>query len=205
MSFGDESKRRGRRLPAPVLALAAGLLTAAAALLAGCGGSGEEAPPVDASRFAERLAGAPEPLASLYERGNEVIDTGPEGYEQAVEKLRGHPVVVNVWASWCGPCRAEFPHLREAALAHGKRVAFLGVDSDDSVDAARTFLRDHPLPYPSYTDPEKQVANELGATFGFPATVFLGRNGERLHTRHGPYDSVEDLTADIRRHIFGRE
>ena len=74
--------------------------------------------------------------------------------------LRGYPVVVNVWASWCGPCRFEFPHFQRAAAAYGKRVAFLGIDSQDSDDAAATFLREEPVPYPSYTDPDEEIADE---------------------------------------------
>ena len=72
--------------------------------------------------------------------------------------MKGYPVVVNQWASWCGPCRAEFPWFQNASAKYGKKVAFLGVDSQDSDDAAKTFLGEYPVPYPSYTDPDKEIA-----------------------------------------------
>ena len=73
--------------------------------------------------------------------------------------LRGHPVVVNVWAAWCGPCRVELPVIQRASLDYGKRVAFLGVDLKDNRGAAAKLLRDIPLTYPSYEDPDGKVAN----------------------------------------------
>src|SRR3954451_24445263 len=82
------------------------------------------------------LAGAPKPLASLHEQGCDLLDGGPTAFKQRLASLHGHPVVVNKWASWCGPCRAEFPHFQEASAALGKRVAFLGVDSNDNYDDA---------------------------------------------------------------------
>ena len=157
-------------------------------------------PPPD---YAAKLAGAPPALDAVYERGNELIDAGPEGYEQAIADLKGFPVVVNVWASWCGPCRAEFPHLQNASAELGKRIAFLGLNSDDDNAAAATFLRDHPVPYPSYTDPDKKIAVSIGATHGLPATAFYNREGERILTRHGGYRTEADLLADIRKYSLG--
>ena len=52
------------------------------------------------------------------------------------------------------PCRAEFPHFQEAAAEHLDEVAFIGIDTDDTDDAAETFLDEHPMPYPSFADPE---------------------------------------------------
>jgi len=190
---------RSRRLVRTwiALALVAGLG------LAGC--EADEEPPAAAPDYETALAGAPPPLAALHAQSNELIDAGPEGYREAIAELRGYPIVVNVWASWCGPCRAEFPHFQQVAAQLGKRVAFLGLDSDDNDDAARTFLRDHPVPYPSYTDPDKRIATELEATFGLPATAFYNREGERVHTKHGGYATEADLLADIRTHALGRE
>ncbi len=100
--------------------------------------------------------------------------------------LRGFPVVVNVWASWCGPCRFEFPTLQKLSARYGKRVAFLGVNSQDSDDAARTFLAEAPVPYPSYTDPDKEIARSIGADLGLPDTAFYDRNGKLLLPQTGP-------------------
>lgn len=177
------------------------LVIFATLLLGACGEDGEPsgAKPPD---FEKALSGAPPQLAALYSQANELIGSGKPGYEERIEELRGLPVVVNVWASWCGPCRAEFPHFQEVSAQLGKRVAFLGVNSDDLDEAAASFLSEHPVPYPSYTDPDQKIKTSVGA-IGLPATVFYDRRGQRF-TKQGAYASVEDLLADIRRYALGR-
>jgi thiol-disulfide isomerase/thioredoxin len=105
--------------------------------------------------------------------------------------------VVNVWASWCGPCRFEFPTLQKLSAEYGKKVAFLGVDSQDSEDAAHTFLSEAPVPYPSYTDPGEEIKESLGASFGLPDTAFYDRQGELVYLKQGPYSDMGDMRADI--------
>ena len=97
-------------------------------------------------------------------------------YQQLLTQLRGTPVVVNVWASWCGPCEAEAPLLRDAAARYGHRVQFLGVDILDSLDGARSFIADHAIPYPSVFDPQGAIRDSLGM-IGQPVTVFYDANG----------------------------
>ena len=150
------------------------------------------------SEFDRALADAPPRLAAVYAHGDALLDGGVEAFEAQLEKLRGHPVVVNKWASWCGPCRFEFPHFQAAALEHGTEVAFLGVDSDDSEEAARTFLDELPLPYPSFSDPDQEIAELFGAR-EFPTTAFYDSSGELVYVRRGQYASEEDLEADIER------
>jgi len=120
-----------------------------------------------------------------------------------IADLRGYPVVVNVWASWCGPCRFEFPHFQQAAADYGKRVAFLGVDSEDSDDAANTFLAEAPLPYPHYTDPDSEIKEGLGASLGFPDTAFYDKSGELVYLKQGPYTKDSELEDDVRRYAVG--
>jgi cytochrome c biogenesis protein CcmG, thiol:disulfide interchange protein DsbE len=108
--------------------------------------------------------------------------------------------VVNKWASWCGPCRFEFPHFQELAAERGGEVAFLGVNSKDSADAARTFLEQLPVPYPSYTDPDHEIGDLLEGAREFPATGFYDSSGELVYVRRGAYASKEDLAADIGRY-----
>src|SRR4029079_10717248 len=117
----------------------------------------------------------------------------------------GYPVVVNNWASWCGPCRTEWPWMQQAAADNLDRVAFMGIDGDDEDAAARTFLDDHPVPYPSFADPGKEVGNEVGATLvgGFPNTLFFDRNGELIYTHQGVYPDQATLEADIRKYALG--
>src|SRR5688572_1030754 len=78
------------------------------------------------------LRGAPPELAALHRRSNVISESSVKGYEAELRKLRGRPVVVNAWASWCGPCKLEFPIFQRVSTRLGKRVAFLGVDVADN-------------------------------------------------------------------------
>lgn len=182
----------------PLLAVAALLL--AALLGAGCGGSegGDYGgPPPD---YAKALAGSPPPLAALHKQANELLPGGTEAYEKRIEALRGYPVVANVWGSWCVPCRQEFPVLQRLSARYGKRIAFLGVNSEDSDAAAATFLEEEPVPYPSYTDPDKDTLYSVGGSGGLPATAFYDRAGELVYLKQGPYRDESELEADVRRY-----
>ena len=150
--------------------------------------------------YAKALAGAPEPLAKLYDQPNQLLPGGTDAFEQRLADLRGYPVVVNKWASWCGPCREEMPWFQRLSARLGKRIAFLGVDSDDSSEAAQEFLREFPLPYPSYSDPGEEIAEAMEATIGFPATAFYDSSGELAHVQQGQYASIDALAADIERY-----
>jgi cytochrome c biogenesis protein CcmG/thiol:disulfide interchange protein DsbE len=136
----------------------------------------------------------------LGDQANELLPGGTEAFEDRLAELRGHPVVVNKWASWCGPCRIEFPYFRSQAEKLAGKVAFLGIDSNDSEDAARTFLEENPIPYPSYTDPDLKIAASLDAEREFPATVFFDSKGEQVYVYRGGYASEADLAADIERY-----
>jgi thiol-disulfide isomerase/thioredoxin len=152
--------------------------------------------------YEKALAGSPAPLAALHSQGNELLPGGAAAFEKRLKALRGYPVVANVWASWCGPCREEFPVLQSLAARYGKRVAFLGVNSQDSDDAAATFLEEAPVPYPSYTDPHKDISDSIGA-LGFPDTAFYDSRGKLVHLKIGAYSTGSDLEADVRRYALG--
>ena len=188
---GDMSKRKH---------LLAGLAAAAMLTLASCGGDdggGAAAQPPD---FEAALKGAPPELAAIHEQENELLPGGTEAFEARLRELRGTPVVVNKWASWCGPCRAEFPYFQSQAARHGKDVAFLGVNSNDGEDSARDFLAEFPVPYPSYLDPKLEIAALIDAAVEFPATAFYDSNGKLAYVRRGGYDSNAALAADIERY-----
>ena len=173
------------------------LLAAAIAAGAGCGG-GEPKSAVTAADLQAALRGAPPALADLYSQPSQVVGGGTAAFERRLELLRGHPVVVNRWASWCRPCRVEFPIFQRTVMRFGRRIAFLGVDSLDSKDAARRFLRRYPVPYPSYFDPGGEIARSFRGDRALPATAFYDRHGRLVLTKQGPY-SERALAADIAR------
>jgi cytochrome c biogenesis protein CcmG, thiol:disulfide interchange protein DsbE len=183
-------------------ALLALVAIAAVLVLAACGSSGGESTAAKPPDYRAALAGAPEPLARLYSHGDRLVTAGTQAFQAQLDALRGYPVVVNKWASWCEPCRREFPYLQHLSARFGKRVAFVGVDASDNIAAANTFLREFPLPYPSFTDPDQDISRVLGATAGFPATAFYDRSGQRVFVKQGEYASQADLEADIRRYAL---
>ena len=175
-------------------------IAVAICVLAGCGGDESGGGHPD---YAKALAGAPPPLASLHRQANDLLGGGVDAYEARIKELSGYPVVVNVWASWCGPCRFEFPAFQQLSARYGTRVAFLAINNQDSDAAARTFLGEHPVPYPSYTDPDSAIADSIGAGRGLPDTAFYSPKGKLLYLKQGPYVGEDDLRADIRRYALG--
>ena len=117
----------------------------------------------------------------------ELPEMSPATFQELLGQLRGTPVVVNIWASWCGPCREEGPHLAEAAREFGDRVQFLGVDIQDERPLAQLFIREFGWPYPSVFDPGGAIKNSFGFV-GQPVTMFLDRDGERVMLRHAGFD-----------------
>jgi cytochrome c biogenesis protein CcmG/thiol:disulfide interchange protein DsbE len=197
------SSSRGPYIARPRLALA--LCALAAALLLGACGSGDDGAGNPDSQLSEQqatapLKDAPPALAAIRDQANRLLEGGTDAFEARLDELRGTPVVVNKWASWCGPCRHEFPFFQAQAVAHAKQVAFLGVDSDDSEAAAKTFLGELPLPYPSYLDPDADIAAVIKAPAAFPATAFYDASGELVHTKQGLYTDEAELAADIDRY-----
>jgi thiol-disulfide isomerase/thioredoxin len=186
---------KGQTLSITLLALALSALAAAGCGSSAAGGDGGH------PDYERALAGSPPPLAVLHRQANELLPGGTDAYEKRIAALAGYPVVVNVWASWCGPCRFEFPVLQKLSARYGKRVAFLGIDSEDDADAARTFLGEEPVPYPSYSDPGKEIAGSLGVV-GFPDTAFYDPRGKLLYLKQGPYAEDSELEADVRRYAL---
>lgn len=185
------------------------LLAAVLALpfaIAACGGSGEPQGEIE-------TAAGPEPrvdvddlapaLAANVERANVILDRGDGTLAEELERLEGHPVVVNQWASWCPPCAREFPFFARAGESFAAEVAFLGINAQDSRDAAVAFLAENPVPYPHVFDPSASQATSIGAGRSWPSTVFVDAGGEVAEVFQGEYVSQEQLDAQIRRVLLG--
>lgn len=197
--------RMTRRAERRFLSAALAFLALAALAAAGCGSSSGQDYGGEHPDYGKALAGSPPPLAALHQQADQLLGGGVDAYEQRIAALAGYPIVTNVWASWCGPCRYEFPTLQNLSAHYGKRVAFLGVNSKDSDDAAATFLREAPLSYPSYTDSDGKIAASLGTVGGLPDTAFYDRSGELCHLKQGQYAEQSELEADVRRYALQGE
>jgi cytochrome c biogenesis protein CcmG, thiol:disulfide interchange protein DsbE len=180
------------------------LLAAAAVGVAACGRdegvgtgpSGSPAPQVSTESL-------PATLAGNVKQADRIVGEGKAAFQRRLEELRGHPVVVNQWASWCESCRFEFPFFVEAAKRYRAEVAFLGLDSQDERSSAEEFLRELPVGFPSIFDPDAEVAAAYGAGQAWPTTIFFDRAGEVANVKIGAYATAELLDEDIERYALG--
>jgi cytochrome c biogenesis protein CcmG/thiol:disulfide interchange protein DsbE len=157
------------------------------------------AKPFDLQAALTELEGAPPELASLHAQANQLLDGGLKAFNKRMERLKGTPIVINKWASWCHPCLAEFPIFQQVATERGKTVAFVGINGSDSTDPAKEFLATHPVPYPSYVDPDEEISQAIKAAKNYPITVFVNPKGE-VTIKQGTYRDAAALEADIDRY-----
>lgn len=145
------------------------------------------------------LGGAPPPLAALHARADRILPGATPRLRAELARLKGHPVVVNAWASWCGPCNVEAPIFQRVALKRGASVAFLGINAKDNRESARRFQSRYPMTYPSVEDPEGAAYEHLRMGY-LPSTAFIDRTGKVRIVHAGQYTSDADLNADIDRY-----
>jgi thiol-disulfide isomerase/thioredoxin len=123
-------------------------------------------------------------------------DADPSGFQRILSGLRGKPLVVNVWASWCPPCEREAPALAQAAREFSGKVQFVGVDVLDQRSPAVAFIWRHGWTYPSVFEPQASIRNDLGFQ-GQPVTVIYDANGKSVYTISGPGVSLGLLKAQF--------
>lgn len=123
------------------------------------------------------------------------------GPEVDLAGLRGKPMVINVWAQWCGPCRQEAPHLRAVAARGGDKINFLGIDYDDPDPAAAIeYAGMAKWRYPQLQDRQKSIKPGL-KILGPPQTLFVDADGRITFRHNGPITSDKELIAAIEEHL----
>lgn len=128
---------------------------------------------------------------------SELPEIDVDAYGRLLSQLRGTPVVVNLWASWCDPCKTEAPLLADAGRTDGTDVQFVGIDVQDSRSGGQTFIADYGWSYPSLFDPSGAIQTELGL-LGLPGTFFYDRDGRLVDAVRGQL-SAQALAQGIER------
>jgi cytochrome c biogenesis protein CcmG/thiol:disulfide interchange protein DsbE len=125
-------------------------------------------------------AAGPEPTTSLLPTTPTALpEFTPERFQALLAQLRGTPVLVNFWGSWCGPCYQEAPDIAKASKAFEGRVQFLGVDINDQVGPAREFIEEFGWTFPSVSDPTNAILASMDLT-GAPVTIVFDASGTRV-------------------------
>ena len=160
--------------------------------------------PVSRREAETELTGSPAPLASLHAQASRVLSGGQPALDARIRGLRGYPVVVNVWGSWCPPCQAEFKLFTQASAQYGKKVAFLGSDTNEpSASDGQQFLHQHYVSYPSYeTTPQSMQSLLVGGLEGTPTTIFISPTGKITYVAPIQYTSQGELDQDIEQYAL---
>ena len=110
----------------------------------------------------------------------------------------GRPAVVNFFASWCGPCKKELPVFVDAFEEHGGKVAFVGVDTEDSASEGLEMVERYGVEYPAVYDPDATIRNALGRG-GLPVTAFVTADGEvaKVVAREMNRDELDDAIQEL--------
>jgi cytochrome c biogenesis protein CcmG, thiol:disulfide interchange protein DsbE len=138
------------------------------------------------------LKGQPAPAFTL--------STLDSGQQVSLEQLKGRPVVINFWASWCGPCKMEHPVLEWGQREFGQQAQFLGIVFEDTEDNARQFLNQYGASFPQLVDLRSTVAVDYGVA-GVPETYFIDTQGIIRGKHVGPIDPrslkewIDELSA----------
>lgn len=114
---------------------------------------------------------------------------GP-GPDVSLDRLTGRPTLLNLWATWCLPCREEMPVLQDAFATYGQQIRFLGVNTQDSPEAAASFVSDFKIGYPHVLDPDGDLLQELGVR-GLPVTLALDSDGRIVERSVGQLEPDE--------------
>lgn len=181
----------------------AGVL-AVLALLSGCTADADEPtdpPSAEATAEATDLAPCPEqPDQPAAGDPPDLVLECLGGGTLDLARAPGVPTVLNLWASWCAPCREELPLVQQLAEQAGDRLRVIGVDSQDGVPQGTSFIEDAGLTFPSAFDGDGELGGALGLR-GLPHTVFVAADGSVAHVEVGQIDTYDELSGLVAEHL----
>lgn len=130
-----------------------------------------------------------------------------DGQTVSLSSLRGRPVMLNFWASWCGPCRAEMPYLQgvfEDSEWTEQGLVILAINVGESSSTAREFMEDNGLTFTVLLDTDTSVAKDYNVR-GIPATFFIDKNGIIKDKKVGSFSSKADIDSRLINSILDSE
>ena len=128
---------------------------------------------------------------------------GFDGDTKTFSDYKGKPLLINVWASWCGPCRAEMPSLQRLSKRYnGKEFNVIGISTDDYKKSAEAFIEQTGITFENFLDSHLFLENMLGANT-IPLTVLVDENGRVLGKVRGAYEWDDEATVDAIGEAFG--
>jgi thiol-disulfide isomerase/thioredoxin len=161
-------------------------------LLSGPDGFDPHAPPPAADGSVAEdavMAGLPAPLDFTLKDMN--------GIDVRLESFKGKVILINFWATWCGPCRVEIPHLIELQQRYGDDLVVLGVSIDDTAEKLKPYAAEMKVNYPLLVGNGRQdFQDAYGPFWGIPVTVFVARDG-LIHKKHSGIASKEQFEHEI--------
>lgn len=185
----------------------------AALVLAGCSGTPEpELPPstVPPSVLAQakkeaRIESCPasDPAVAALPSGLPDVTLGclGGGREVRLAGLRGQPMLINIWAQWCGPCREEAPFITEVANTNKSDLVFMGIDyQDPRPDWAIEFAQLSEWRFAQLVDQDRAISGPLQLS-GPPVTLFVRPDGTIAYRHNGPFTSADQIRAEVKQHL----
>lgn len=122
----------------------------------------------------------------------------PQGEAIALSDLRGKPVLLNFWATWCGPCQLEMPELQELHERAGDKIQIVAVDLDETRDDITEYFTDLGLTFTVVIDKGQDVANKY-ALFGLPSSFILDEDGVVATIKVGPFVNQDDIDKNLQK------
>jgi len=201
-----------RRPPTKVAVIVAGVAMALAVLIVMLA-PGTNAPPTStpaATNASGALTGSPNSAEADAAADAKVAGSAAplsftmkdmNGVDVNLSSFKGKPIVVNFWATWCGPCRAEIPSLVELQKKYGgpgQDLLVLGISVDDPIQKLKPYATEMKMNYPVLVGAQREdVTEAYGPLWGIPVTVFIGRDGT-IHKKHSGIATKEQFEQEIK-------